>query len=237
MKKILIASLCLLFLCLCACGPEPSDEITGSTSSEEKASLENSTVEQAKTSETSELAGIINNKNNESNLYAETIRTIKKNFVSAPDQLNYLHYALYDIDENGTKELLIGESYTGEMRLNSICSIIDGVAVRQEEFRSFGEGGYARPSTLFENGTIRVDRVDDTIIFYYYYYRFENGELKHQIMLIDNTFFNENDYFSNKDPMKRTPITKAEFDRVKKEMEGDGQVVELDWKPLAEYGR
>jgi hypothetical protein len=34
-----------------------------------------------------------------------------------------------------------------------------------------------------------------------------------------------------------TPITQAEFDRVQNEMEGDGQVVELDWKPLAEYGR
>ncbi|MCL2299140.1 MAG: hypothetical protein FWC27_03210, partial [Firmicutes bacterium] len=32
-------------------------------------------------------------------------------------------------------------------------------------------------------------------------------------------------------------ITKAEFDRLKNEFEGDGQTVELDWKPLAEYGR
>jgi len=31
-------------------------------------------------------------------------------------------------------------------------------------------------------------------------------------------------------------ITKAEFDRVQKEMKGNGQMVEFDWKPLAEYG-
>jgi len=39
------------------------------------------------------------------------------------------------------------------------------------------------------------------------------------------------------DEFPGTPITKAEFDRVQKEFEGDGQTVELDWKPLAEYGR
>jgi hypothetical protein len=39
--------------------------------------------------------------------------------------------------------------------------------------------------------------------------------------------------------MDHTPahLSPNEFDRVKQEFEDDGQVVEIDWKPLAEYGR
>jgi hypothetical protein len=33
-----------------------------------------------------------------------------------------------------------------------------------------------------------------------------------------------------------TPITKAEYDRAKAEMEGNGQVVEIDWSPWRNGG-
>jgi hypothetical protein len=69
-----------------------------------------------------------------------------------------------------------------------------------------------------------------------FYYRFEGGQLKLQIDLVNAW----GDYYQAYDIDRvglGTPITKAEYDRVKAEMEGDGQVVEIDWKPLAEYGR
>ena len=40
-----------------------------------------------------------------------------------------------------------------------------------------------------------------------------------------------------RNPSNRIPITEKEYNRLKKEYEGDGKVVEIDWKPLAEYGK
>ncbi|MCL1951696.1 MAG: hypothetical protein FWF60_02590 [Oscillospiraceae bacterium] len=214
MKKGLIAVLCMLLAGLCACGQvESSEETTTETPTTTVAPI---SVE----IKPSEIAA-----------YSEVVKAIKEEFENAPDQLNHLYYAFYDIDGNGTKELLLGVEWGGHIFLDAVYTIQNGVAVQQEAY--FMDPTIGPPPLLYKNGTIRVNRVDDTIIFYYYYFRFENGELKLQIMLIDDM----GRYFSNIDPMKRTPITKEEFDRVQREMEGDGQTVALDWKPLEEYGQ
>jgi len=146
------------------------------------------------------------------------------------------HYALCDIDNDGTEELLFGKEYVNdEIRLYTIYAKKNGKLVRQKQFGTIGEGGSICQTSLFKNGTVRVDRVDDEVEFYYYYFRFSGGRLKLQLLLLDNTYFIDNDYYDFTEA--QIPITKEEFDRLRKEFEGDGQVVELDWKPLAEYGR
>ena len=66
------------------------------------------------------------------------------------------------------------------------------------------------------------------------YYRLENGEIKNKTVIEQNGKYYD---FIINGPYPGTLITKEEFGRVRKEFEGDGELVELDWKTLAEYGR
>jgi len=145
------------------------------------------------------------------------------------------HFTLYDINGDGTKEFLLGVEWWGGMHLIAVYAIQNGVAVLQEDFTTSPTS--CAPALLFKNGSIKKDFDIDPIV---HYYRFENGKLKFQTMLEDNCSpdFNRVEYRrkDRKDEFSRV-ITKEEYDRVIKEFEGDGQVVELDWKPLAEYGR
>jgi len=145
--------------------------------------------------------------------------------------VNAYHYVLYDLDGNGTNELLLGFKEWG---LVEVYSIQNGVAVRQEE-SSLLDPAEVSPPLLFKNGVIRVNWNTDGAPRIAYY-RFEDGELKRSTTLIDNfgQYYRYNMYA---DQFPGASITKAEFNRLQKEFEGDGQVVELDWKPLAEYER
>ena len=246
MKKLFIVLFCTLLVGLCACERiKPSEETSTDTTKQEESTLYAST-ETTATADTSidktttekfkpatlspaEIKAL------ESGPFSNVLSERVESYDDSPYRLAEQRYVFYDIDGNGTKELLLGADWGAGVNLHTVCVIQDGVAVQQKKL--FVDPDLGNPFLLYENGTIRVDRVDDTVVFYYYYFRFEGKEIKHKMMLIDNTYFIENDFFSNKDPMKRTPITKAEFDHLQKEMEGDGQVVELDWKPLAEYGK
>jgi hypothetical protein len=105
--------------------------------------------------------------------------------------------------------------------------------MEQKQFSSDSERSL--PPVLYRNGTIWRKCTDDDL-WYDIYYRFENGELKPRISL--STDYDYNEYFRfDPDFKKRISITKEEYDRTCKEFEGDGQVVALDWRPLAEYAR
>ena len=167
------------------------------------------------------------------------------------------YYALYDIDGNGAKELLLGADPEGaNSRRDGIMLIniyaIQNAAVRQGQFHA--DPTEAGEVSLFRNGTIRSIRYYE-VGTTFSYFRFEAEELKFQTMLKDESEQlqawlagggDENEYFKSSNGIyfryypginKRVPITKEKFDRVRKEFEGDGQVVELDWKPLADYKR
>jgi len=171
--------------------------------------------------------------------YSYTIKELYEIYASASVDMNhdYLedqYYALHDIDDNGTKELLIGsEEYSGIV-LQAVHAIQNGVAVWQEALPSL-VADFPEQRSILKNGTIRVKSVVADEGSFFRYYRFEDGELKLQIILLDSAFGIE--YYRREYGNNDVPITNEEFDRVQKEMEGDGQVVELDWKPLAEYGR
>jgi len=235
MKKLIIAFLCLLLVGLCACGQvvvQPQEVLTTALFGAETTTKTN--APRLSPAEIKEL---------ESGPYADVLNPLVES--------NITYYALYDIDGNGIQELLLGESYADEIRLNSICTIKNGVAARQEEFFPFGEGGYVAPSTLFKNGTIRTGGINYEEILTYDYYRFEDGELKCQARIIDQSVVLQAWLAAGEDASEYpgglylrvnhpgdttgTPITKEEFDRVQKEMEGDGQVVALNWRPLSEY--
>ena len=171
---------------------------------------------------------------NKNDPYSDIVKTIIKGYDNAPDQLKERYYTLYDLDGNGTKELLLGEGSRGGIYPWIIYAVKGGVAVEQKEFLALGEGGCVLPSSLFKNGTVRVDS-DDAGELAIIYYHFEGGEFRRQTTLV-NTGGQYYRYNMHKDDYPGTPITKQEFNRLQKEMEGNGQVVALDWKPLAEYG-
>jgi len=141
------------------------------------------------------------------------------------------YYALYDIDGNGTQELLMGVDHWGYIGLVAVYIIQNDVAIEQELWWMDEQP----PNLLFKNGTVRGEGSGNEGILSYGYYRFEAGELKWQISLN----INNGEYFKRypSDPMKFIPIDEEEYECLKLEFEGDGQIVELDWKPLAEYGR
>jgi hypothetical protein len=145
------------------------------------------------------------------------------------------YYAFYDIDGDGTKEFMLGADSGNDGQSKPICevySIQNGSATRQNDYPLWME--FYPPTVLLKNGTIRKSGTDEVGLCHLYY-RLEDGELKLQKLLIDNTL--GYGYFRREYGNKDIPITKAEFERLKAEMEGDGQIVKLDWKPLAEYGK
>jgi len=229
MRKLIITLLCILFVVLCACGPtEPLEELTVATqitieTTSEPANVSAPTVT-IKTDKDDPLSFVVEEY---LELYNELLND--ENRFMEPH-----YYFLYDIDGNGTKELLLGEEWEDQIYFYSVHTIQNGVAVHQKEFRDISE--YGPPAMLFMNGTIRtVD--DDGGRKNYFYYRFEGKELKFQTILLDLS--DSGSGYKRMDERFGEPrsITGAEFRRVQKEFEGDGQVVELDWKPLAEYGR
>jgi len=222
MKKIIIAILCALLAGLCACEPTEPPETTTTAAQTTIATTESAT--ETTSEEFAIYAGIVQDYLEE---YNELLN--EENRFMDPH-----YYFLYDIDGNGTKELLMGENIRDkETTISNIYTVQNGEAVLQEETKFWMD---FNPSILlFKNGTIRYCGTDEEGEGFGYY-RFKKGELKRLIGLLDEY----GNYFTSSGSLetyKKTPITKQEFDRVQKEMEGDGQTVELDWKPLAEYGR
>jgi len=159
--------------------------------------------------------------------YARVIKTHQRHGYG------YYYYALYDIDGNGTEELLLGtHAWQDLIGFHVVYSIQNGKAVQEEPF-GLWHWDHGFPPLLLKNGVIRSD-ITLPADLRYFYYRFENGKLTFQKGLLEDT----HEYFRiDPDDEERIPITKEEYDRLQKEYEGDGETVELDWKPLAEYGR
>jgi len=214
-KKLLVAFLCLLFAGLCACGQRDSPDDT---------KTEPETQSATKPTEA--------NNTNENDPYSDAI-TMYYDLPSNLFQANAEHYFLYDIDGDGIQELLLGKEWGGQTHFIAVYAVQDGLPVLQKEFTDDPECG--PPALLFENGTIRVNDFDGGR-WVFFYYRFEDGELKFQTGLVARDYDNYYSRFDEWGGPSRV-ITKGKFDRLQKEFEGDGQLVELDWKPLAEYGR
>ena len=250
MKKLSIALLCLLLAAFYACGQAPeADEAATSTKQapaigagntapsarEDKAEPTTTTTRKTKTPTTTmqystvPKAKIIANKDDP---YSYIIKEEYDSFydyhkdsidLSGNPYLNHFHYAFYDIDGNGTKALLLGMYKC----IETIFVVQNGVAVLQDQYSWDSESGI--PSVIFKNGIIRSG--DD----YAKYYRFIDGELKMlQPMLVRTGYVTE--YF-RREPSKDISITKEEYERLKREFEGNGEIVKIDWKPLAEYGK
>jgi hypothetical protein len=243
MKKLFVALLCLLFTGLCACRQIVPEETTV-TSDPDDSTQEIYTKTTDEITEETFTTSIqtVKIKTDKDDPYSYVIEEYLENYYELLDDPHSdtppLYYLLNDIDGNGVKELLIGTEEWDKKGLAVVYTIQNGAAVHQKEFWWPRDDDRFGLPVLFKNGTIKATSDDYGDLLLHFYYRFENGELKLLAELVDfSLYLDRYKYCKDGNEDIAIYITKAEFDRLQKEFEGDGQTVELDWKPLAEYGR
>ena len=219
MKKLCIALLCVLLVGLCACGQGEPDEVLTTALFGAEATTE---AVKATPLSPAEIKAL------ESGPYADVLNSLVWRYH---EELREEYYALCDIDGDGTDELLVQYNRVMNHGLYGYTAytLQNGVAVQQEEF--YCNSVSASPLVVFKNGVVKTDDR------YLTYFRFDDGELKIHTRLFDepDSEFGRYSSYSPLISSKRTPITKNEFDRLQKEMEGNGQTVYVNWKTLAEY--
>lgn len=186
--------------------------------------------------------------------YAQIIKTryetIAQN-VAAEYFYEGVKYALYDIDGDGVQELLLskwyskwGYAYESEYDSDEIGKegiifdrfyyISNGKAVEMPVLNGlwYDAAGPTGGRDILSNGVIRLYGGTPNYTSYAYF-RYSNGELEFINALMH---YKSTGYFLDSEN-RSTPITEEEFNRMRAEIEGDAQVVEIDWKPLESYGR
>ena len=166
------------------------------------------------------------------------------------DAANEARYVLYDIDGNGSEELIFGQVRVlggmdvYDVRLSTdevppvmgilivdIYSIVDGKASRQKQM-VLG-GGAAYETQILSNGIVKISYNTPALPSYSYYSFADSvgsyiGSLKANR---DGTFTYVDSNVANQ------AISKDEFDRRITEIEGGAKPVELEWKRLQNYGK
>jgi len=268
LRKITAMMLGLILLVLCACGqvmPEETNTTTTTvaTTTEITTTTIAPTTVELKTSKDDPYSYVAN----AYYLYAQDMqfynndidsqqpeKILAKDFNMLPEngfaylerfmlleQMRDLQYALYDINGDGKKELLLGAKDSYSTELFDIYALQNGIAV-QQRISGFAHSRFS----VLQNGTVMSTGGHQG----YYgdsYYRFKNGNLEHQATLSFsdinvriNEQTGEEEYFEvhfknyTDDYQQREQISKKEYDRIQKQY-ADSPEVEIDWKPLAEY--
>ena len=221
MKRVLIALLCLPLLALFACQLEKLDDdpffavIASMIDGLEQALAE---IEPDELEQLAQEIGVDS---------SELLDYYRNRFRE------HVRYALHDIDG---KEVMLIDSEGG--REFTLYAIQNGVAVLQGSWDD--HSGRIESPVLFENGTILVVQHLEGHISHRHF-RFEGEELVLYAILshetgIENPHFYHRDRVGNRRMAEFTRITEAEFEWLRAELEG-GDPAELDWRPVAEFGR
>ena len=163
---------------------------------------------------------------------------------------NEARYFLYDIDGNGSEELIFGQVRVlggmdvYDVRLSTdevppvmgilivdIYSIVDGKASRQKQM-VLG-GGAAYETQILSNGIVKISYNTPALPSYSYYSFADSvgsyiGSLKANR---DGTFTYVDSNVANQ------AISKDEFDRRIAEIEDGAHPIEIEWKRLQDYGK
>ena len=166
------------------------------------------------------------------------------------DAANEARYFLYDIDGNGSEELIFGQVRVlggmdvYDVRLSTdevppvmgilivdIYSIVDGKASRQKQM-VLG-GGAAYETQILSNGIVKISYNTPALPSYSYYSFADSvgsyiGSLKANR---DGTFTYVDSNVANQ------AISKDEFDRRIAEIEDGAHPIEIEWKRLQNYGK
>lgn len=160
-------------------------------------------------------------------------------------------FGRYDIDGDGVEELLLTNYYpqwggieygmdTDNVPIFEWLYTIRNEKAKQVKLDSDWQWNYFAESMggrdVLTNGIIRLcgGSPDYTSYAYYIYKDGKLTFLKTLKNYADGTRWLETD---DPGPSGRIAITEEEFNRMRAEIEGDAQVVQIDWKPLESYGR
>ena len=169
-----------------------------------------------------------------------TIEIFNNYIVYHPD----VYYFLYDLDKDGTNELLLGSwqkigYYTEEpdppkkICISSAYAIQDGEAVKLDS-GTWWDFEFVWDRVLLSNGIIMTTwgiKEDPSYSFFSY----ENNSLIFKGAL----YHTENGGYCKRKSMKyfdEQTISTAEHDRIYNEMCGNSSVVDINWKRIDEYG-
>ena len=161
---------------------------------------------------------------------------------------NEKRYCLYDINSDGTEELIIANvdilggtsiyeehegitaQYTYGILISRVYTIKDGDAVRANQLIV---GGNAYQTILLDTGMIKViHRTPRNPQITYYKMVGDDFEVVGGCLY--KNFDNEYFYDGNDEEVK---ITEEEFNRRIAEIEGDATPVEIEWKRIDQYGQ
>ena len=266
-KKIILLGIILIIALLTACGTPTEDE-HGTTAHEESATPAVRITDRNDEGNTWRIEGdydsvptvTLPQRLSEKELQAIKIPTSKDDPYSyvidgwiswykdaGPDFDSEMdRYALYDINGDGTDELILGSidvlggvdiydfgvavEPTYGILIDSIYTISDGKCVEADKLPIRGD---AYQTILFDNGLIKVVCCTPRNPWIYYYKMVGDNFEK-----VGDSIFKHYDgeCFFFKDSVEN-PITEEEFNRRIAEIEGGAHPVELEWKHLQDYGK
>jgi len=250
MKKLFIALLCLLLVGLWACVQAPEESPTSSiTTTSEEAGQTINPIETTTTIQVSEndpfyyvlsaYAELVQNPRRARRLSNMDEQQRREQFAQGFEMLQeeaflsfefYLleesevYYAFYDTDNNGAMALIL----RGRGILD-IYTIQNDVAVQAKSFyfarnAEFGTGVWLLETGIIQSGDIINNR----------FYRFEDGLLKFQGALIQGT---GNMRHILADGSETIVTWDESLQLIEDYGEGNWNRAQLDWQPLAEFGR
>ena len=184
--------------------------------------------------------------------YSYVVKKYYENLVETQglDAVERARYFLYDIDGDGSEELIFGQVRVlggmdvYDVRLSTdevppvmgilivdIYSIVDGKASRQKQM-VLG-GGAAYETQILSNGIVKISYNTPALPSYSYYSFADSvgsyiGSLKANR---DGTFTYVDSNVANQ------AISKDEFDRRIAEIEDGAHPIEIEWKRLQDYGK
>ena len=237
MKKAGILCIVLL-LFLCACTAKDLPQSTESPSKQESVAFSVATTDTHITQSTSESDVLKRETEATDNVNLPT--NLSESTSSVFSDIHWYYYE-FDLDGDGVKELLRGleTGNDGKIGIEAIKVNRNGTYVDTgfEGYQGNFEFGGDQLPILFADGTLRTGgRSWDYDHEFYIYWRLNNSEMKIYKEIhyyddgdIDDVRYTLKDIDSD---YKEIEITKADFDRIKREMEENKEIVKLDWKQV-----
>ena len=185
--------------------------------------------------------------------YAKEWEDYSKNCGRTPNSFYHFsivcpdfYYYFYDLDGDGTKELLLGgygrigeytEDYNPPVKIviTYVCTIKNGEVVVLDNRNSWKYYKFIWDRFLLSNGrVVTIWGEKDTPN--YYIIDYENGKLVRKCYIFkespDSGFYK----VTNDDTFETQKISMSEYESIYNDLCGNAKPVEIDWKRIDEYG-
>ena len=157
---------------------------------------------------------------------------------------NYTYYSFYDLNGDGTDEMLLGEwvkvgDYTDDpnpprkLKLSAVCAIKNG-EIKRSDCDSLFWSEFIYDRVVLSNGIIMTTWGYPDFPNYVFYY-FDGISLRLKYMITFSKI--SNGYSVISEDETESEIDKRAFIRLRDEAIGDATPVEIEWKRIDEYGQ